>query len=95
MKIFLNGKIYLTLVIIQKIQSFLIILIKKVIGNVCISNLTLKSDIGSLTGKNVEEHLTALQLDITDNSTTSNVGLPLLPFAYNFNDLNEIRIKIG
>ena len=63
--------------------------------NVCISNLTLKSDIGSLTGKNVEEHLTALQLDITDNSTTSNVGLPLLPFAYNFNDLNEIRIKIG
>ena len=63
--------------------------------NVCISNLTLKTDIGSLTVKNVDKHLSALQLDIIDNSATSNVGLPLLPFAYNFNDLHEIRIKIG
>ena len=33
MKNFFSGKIYLTLVIIQKIQCFLMRLIKKVIGN--------------------------------------------------------------
>ena len=32
MKIFLNGKICLTLAIIQKIQSFMMMLIKKLFG---------------------------------------------------------------
>ena len=32
MKNFLSGKIYLTLVIIQKIQSFLIVQIKKLLA---------------------------------------------------------------
>ena len=32
MKNFLNGKIYLTLVIIQKIQSFLIVQIRKLLA---------------------------------------------------------------
>ena len=42
--------------------------------NVCISNLTLKTDIAkaSLTVNNVNQHLSTLQLEIMDNSNISN-----------------------
>ena len=45
--------------------------------NVCISNLTLRTDNAkaSLTVNNVNQHLSILQLDIIDNSKISNAEL--------------------
>ena len=45
--------------------------------NVCISNLTSTTDNAkaSHTVNNLNEHLSTLQLDITDNSNISNAGL--------------------
>ena len=45
--------------------------------NVCISNLTLRTDNAkaSLTVNNINQHLSKLQLEIIDNSNISNAGL--------------------
>ena len=45
--------------------------------NICISNLTLRTDNAkaSLTVNNVNQHLSILQLDIIDNSNISNAEL--------------------
>ena len=69
---FLSGKIYLTLVIVQKIQGFLMRLIKKVIGkmkdefggNIVSKFVGIKSKMYSIKKFDVKEHNTAKGVSI-------------------------------
>ena len=65
-------------IVLDKLLS-LKVFVEKVLPdcNVCISNLTLRTDNAkaSITVNNVNQHLSTLKLDIIDNSNISNAGL--------------------
>ena len=63
--------------------------------DVCISNLTLRTDNAksSLTVNNVNQRLSALQLDITDNSNISNAGLSRGGLHLNSQGLGKLAIN--
>ena len=63
--------------------------------NVCISNLTLRTDNAkaSLTINNVSQHLSTLQLDIIDNSNISNAGLSRGGLHLNSQGLDKLPIN--
>ena len=63
--------------------------------NVCISNLTLRTDNAkaSLTVNNVNQHLSTLQLDIIDNSNISNAGLSRGGLHLNSQGLGKLAIN--
>ena len=63
--------------------------------DVCISNLTLRTDNAksSLTVNNVNQRLSALQLDIIDNSNISNAGLSRGGLHLNSQDLGKLAIN--
>ena len=63
--------------------------------NVCISNLTLRTDNAkaSLTVNNVNQHLSTLQLDIIDNSNISNTGLSRGGLHLNSQGLSKLAIN--
>ena len=63
--------------------------------NVCISNLTLRTDNAkaSLTVNNVNQHLSTLQLEIIDNSNISNAGLSRGGLHLNSQGLGKLAIN--
>ena len=63
--------------------------------NVCISNLTLRTDNvkASLTVNNVNQYLSTLQLDIIDNSNISNAGLSYGGLHLNSQGLGKLAIN--
>ena len=64
--------------------------------NVCISNLTLRTDNAkaSLTVNNVNKHLSTMQLDIIDNSNISNAGLSRGGLHLNSQSLVKLAINL-
>ena len=63
--------------------------------DVCISNLTLRTDNAksSLTVNNVNQRLSTLQLDIIDNSNISNGGLSRGGLHLNSQGLGKLAIN--
>ena len=63
--------------------------------NVCISNLTLRTDNAkaALTVNNLNENLSTLQLDIIDNSNISNAGLCRVGLHLNSQGLGKLAIN--